>query len=214
MTTSTSTSNPTSTLNSTLTGSIDALGAQRRRDAARVPLEVPDTLFGRALAWYSRRTYGDVLDNGLALLHNRPILMAVLRFEQRVDKWRRLDADLKTLAVMASASVIGCSWCMDFGYFAAHSKGLKVDTLKEVPRWRESDAFTPLERAVLEYAEAMTVTPPTVTDEMAAALRSELGDDAFVELTMMVAVENERSRFNSALGLSSQGFSDRCEIAR
>jgi hypothetical protein len=29
-----------------------------------------------------------------------------------------------------------------------------------------------------------------------------------------VAVENERSRFNSALGLSSQGLSDRCELPR
>ena len=29
---------------------------------------------------------------------------------------------------------------------------------------------------------------------------------------MMVAVENVRSRFNSALGLTSQGFKDRCEI--
>jgi hypothetical protein len=25
-------------------------------------------------------------------------------------------------------------------------------------------------------------------------------------------VENERSRFNSALGLTSQGFTDRCEV--
>jgi hypothetical protein len=29
---------------------------------------------------------------------------------------------------------------------------------------------------------------------------------------MMIAVENQRSRFNSALGLHSQGFKDRCEI--
>ena len=188
--------------------------AQERRAAARVPLEPASGMLGRAMAWYSRRTYGQVVDNGLAMLHNKPVLKAVFSFERKVDRWDRLDPDLKILAEMASASTIGCSWCMDFGYYAAHSKGLKVDTLKEVPRWRESDVFTPLERAVLEYAEAMTVTPPTVTDETAAALRSELGDDAFVELTMMVAVENERSRFNSALGLSSQGFSDRCEIAR
>jgi alkylhydroperoxidase family enzyme len=185
-----------------------------RRAAARVPLELPDGLFGKAIAWYSRRTYGDVLDTGLALLHNRPVLMAVLRFEQKVARWHRLDPDLKTLAEMTSASVIGCSWCMDFGYFAAHSKGLRADKLREVPRWRESDVFTATERAVIEYAEAITLTPPTVTDEMADALRSELGEDAFVELTMMVAVENERSRFNSALGLSSQGLSDRCELPR
>ena len=53
---------------------------------------------------------------------------------------------------------------------------------------------------------------PLLTDEMVAGLRDQLGDAALVELTMMVAVENQRSRFNSALGLTSQGFKDRCEI--
>jgi AhpD family alkylhydroperoxidase len=191
-----------------------ARSADERRALARVPLDDPHGVFGRLVAWYARRTYGDVPDNGLALLHNVPVLKAVLGFERRVDKWDRLDPDLKMLAQVASAAVIGCSWCLDFGYFAAHSKGLRVDKLKEVPRWRESDVFTPVERRVLEYAEAMSVTPLTVTDAMADALRSDVGVDGFVELTMMVAVENERSRFNSALGLTSQGFADRCELPR
>ena len=64
----------------------------------------------------------------------------------------------------------------------------------------------------MAYAEAMTTTPPGVTDEMVAGLRQQPDDAALVELTMMVAVENVRSRFNSALGLTSQGFRDRCEI--
>ena len=81
-----------------------------------------------------------------------------------------------------------------------------------MPRWRESEVFTAQERRVLEYAEAMTATPPQVTDEMAEALRTDLGNDAFVELTTIVAVENERSRMNSALGLTSQGFKDHCEL--
>ena len=51
-----------------------------------------------------------------------------------------------------------------------------------------------------------------VTDAMVAGLRGRLDDAALVELTMMVAVENTRSRFNAALGLTSQGFRDRCEI--
>ena len=190
-----------------------ARSADERRALARVPLDDPHGVFGRLVAWYARRTYGDVPDNGLALLHNVPVLKAVLGFERRVDKWDRLDPDLKMLAQVASAAVIGCSWCLDFGYFAAHSKGLRVDKLKEVPRWRESDVFTPVERRVLEYAEAMSVTPLTVTDAMADALRADLGLDGFLELTMMVAVENERSRFNSALGLTSQGFADRCELS-
>jgi alkylhydroperoxidase family enzyme len=101
---------------------------------------------------------------------------------------------------------------MDFGWWAAQRKGVDLAKLREVPRWRDSDAFSPLERQVMEYAEAMTATPPTVTDELAADLRTALGNEAFVELTLMVAVENERSRFNTALGLTSQGFKDRCEL--
>ncbi len=65
---------------------------------------------------------------------------------------------------------------------------------------------------MLGYAEAMSATPPTVTDEMVASLVRELGEPAMVELTMMVAVENERARFNLAAGLKAQGFSDVCEI--
>jgi AhpD family alkylhydroperoxidase len=187
---------------------------QTRRSAARVPLDVPNDLFSRAMVWYSKRTYGDVLDNGLALLHNRPVLKALIGFERKVEKWSALDPQLRTLAEMASASMIGCSWCMDFGYYHSHSQGLDTSKLEEVPRWRDSEVFTELERQVMEYAEAVTATPPTVTDELAEALRVALGNAAFVELTMMVAVENQRSRLNSALGLTSQGFKDRCELAR
>ena len=82
-----------------------------------------------------------------------------------------LDAHLKTYAVMASAGTIGCSWCMDFGYFMAREDGLDLAKVREVPRWRESEAFTDLERDVMAYAEAMTATPPTVTDEMVAEPR-------------------------------------------
>ena len=71
---------------------------------------------------------------------------------------------------MAVASLVGCSWCLDFGYFQAHNEGLDETKAREVPRWRESDVFTPLERDVMEYAEAMTQTPPTVTDELSARL--------------------------------------------
>jgi alkylhydroperoxidase family enzyme len=191
---------------------LTALPTDVRRSRARVPLVEGQGLLSKLMGAYSRRAYGDVLDNGLAMLHQRQILWSVLRFEKGVAKWDHLDPDLKLLAEATSAAMIGCSWCMDFGYLAAQSRGLDATKLAEVPRWRESDVFTPLERRVMGYAEAATATPPQVTDEMAEALRGDLGDDGFVELTMMVAVENQRSRFNSALGLSSQGFKDQCEL--
>jgi AhpD family alkylhydroperoxidase len=185
---------------------------EQRRSAVRVPLVEPTTVFDKTVAWYCRRHFGEVLDNALALMHNRKVLKALFVFEKKVAGWDALDSDLKTLAQLASASAIGCSWCMDFGYYSAHSAGLDTSKLEHVPAWRESDVFSARERRVLEYAEAMTATPPEVSDEMTEALRTELGNEAFVELTAIIAVENERSRMNSALGLTSQGFKDHCEL--
>ena len=178
----------------------------------RVPPATIRGLYGAALQWYARRTYGEVPDNAYVLWHNRKVLKAIFGFEQKVAKLDALDPHLQTYAQMASAGAIGCSWCVDFGYFLAHQDGLDESKVREVPRWRESGAFTTLERDVMEYAEAMTVTPPTVTDEMVTGLRARLGDAAVVELTALVAIETERSRFNSAMGLASQGYSDVCEL--
>ena len=63
------------------------------------------------------------------------------------------------------------------------------EKIRAVPQWRDSDVFTELERLVLEYAEAMTDTPPSVTDEMVARLRTHLSEAELVELTAIVAVE-------------------------
>jgi AhpD family alkylhydroperoxidase len=190
----------------------DDATAAARRERIRVPAEIPKGLLGKAIVWWSRRAYGDVPDPGLVMNHNRKVMFSTIRNEMRIAKWNALDPQLKTLAQLASAASIGCSWCVDYGYFAAHSEGQSVGKLKDVPRWRDSDDFTPVERDVLAYSEAMTATPPEVTDEMVDGLVARLGVPAVVELTMMVAVENQRSRFNSAMGLSSQGFSDRCEL--
>ena len=179
---------------------------------ARIPLDPPRTLIYLLAEWYSRRTYGAVLDPGAAMAHNPRVLITDARFERSLARWNRLDPTLKALAQMAPAATIGCSWCMDFGYWESTRQGVDPVKLRDVPRWRDSAVYTDLERAVMEYAEAMTSTPLTVTDEMVEGLRRRLDDAQLVELTMMVAVENTRSRFNSALGLTSQGFKDRCEI--
>ena len=78
--------------------------------------------------------------------------------------------------------------------------------------WRTSDRFTTLEREVMEYAEAMSDTPLTVTDELAASLLKQLGPSGLLELTvvhrageLLHAVEH-RGRASSPQGLAA-----RCE---
>ena len=180
---------------------------------ARISLDPPRTLLLRVVEAYSRKEYGKVLEPALAYGHSTRVLLDHLRFERRVTRWHALDQGLKHLAVMASAARIGCEWCLDFGYWEGHRLGIAMDKVRKVPGWREHpEAFSETERLVMEYAEAMTATPPAVTDELVAVLRGRLGEAALVELTSMVAIENLRSRVNSAFGLTGQGFAEQCEI--
>lgn len=180
---------------------------------ARISLDPPATALTRFARWYSRRSYGAELDPVLAAAHNPKVLRSYAAFERSVAKWDGLEPRLRLLAVMAAAHRIGCSWCSDFGYWLAVGEGIDEAEVREVPQWRESARFGELDRAVLAYAEDMSGEVAEVTDEQVAWLRERLGERSLVELTMMVAVENQRSRFNGALGLVSQGFKERCELA-
>ncbi|WP_435769962.1 carboxymuconolactone decarboxylase family protein [Nocardioides sp. SYSU DS0651] len=160
----------------------------------------------------ARRMLGQVPTSLGIYWHNPKVLMSASGIGRKVQAWDACDETLKTFAHMAVASLIGCTWCLDFNYFEARNKDLDLDKAREVPRWRESDVFTPLERDVLAYAEAMSQTPPTVTDELSARLLDQLGAAALVELTSVVAFANFSSRTNVALGIESDGFAAACGL--
>jgi AhpD family alkylhydroperoxidase len=180
----------------------------------RVPLTHRRTPFVRALEAYSRFRYGGVLEPGLVALHNRRVLRTLIKTESSAKRWNRLDPTLKALASMAAAAAIGCEWCLDYGYWESRNRGVPAAKLEHLPRWRDAEVYSDLERAVIGFAEAMSATPPTVSDGQVEDLRRWLDNSQIIELTAMVALENLRSRSNSAMGLTGQGFKDRCDPVR
>ena len=121
-----------------------------------------------------------------------------------------LFADL--FAHMATASMVGCSFCLDLGYFEAKNANLDMEKARQVPRWREATIFTQLERDVMEYAEAMSQTPPAVTDELSGRLLDQLGAPGLLELTAFIGAANLVSRSNVALGIKSGGLAESCGL--
>lgn len=167
---------------------------------------------GALAKWFSKRLLGRVPEPLGVYWHNRPVLKTVMGISGKAQKWNACDPSLKSFAHLAVASLVGCSWCLDFGYFQAFNEKLDLDKAREVPRWHDSTVFTPLERAVLGYAEAMTLTPPTVTDEQSADLLGQLGPAALVELTSFIALANLYTRGNVALGIESEGYAASCDL--
>ena len=144
--------------------------------------------------------------------NNPKVALSSQELSAGVATWDAVDATLKTFAHMAVAAQVGCGWCLDVNYFLARSKNLDLAKASQVPRWRESTVFTALERDVLTYAEAMTSTPTTVSDQLSASLLERLGPAALVELTVFIGFANLATRVNTAHGITSQGYSDTCEI--
>ncbi|NNC14273.1 carboxymuconolactone decarboxylase family protein [Corallococcus exiguus] len=180
--------------------------------STRIPPKELTGLHGAMAKLFASRTFGRVPKSLGVMWHHLPVLKASMGFGQKLQKWDQCDESLKSYAHMVVASLVGCSFCLDFNYFMAHNQGLDVAKAREIPRWRESAVFTSLEREVLEYAEAVSQTPPTVTDEMVASLRAQLGAAALIELTTVIGFANLTTRSNTALGIESEGFAASCGL--
>lgn len=175
-------------------------------------LRVPKAELPTGLSESMIKQFGAVPEPLEVTWHNPKVAEASLQLGGKAGEWDAADASLKSFAHMAVSVQVGCSFCLDVGYFQAQNQNLDMVKARQVPRWRESEVFTPLERDVLEYAEAMTTTPPTVTDGLSARLLDRLGPAAMIELTVFIAFSNFSTRSNTALGIESQGFSAACEI--
>ena len=178
----------------------------------RIPAADITGFKGALIKRFAKKALGQVPSSLGVYWHNQKVLMGMASLGGKIQKWDACDEQLKSFAHMAVAAQVGCSWCLDFNYFEAQNKSLDLAKAREIPRWRESDVFSPLEREVLAYAEAMTVTEPTVTDGMVASLRDQLGDAALVELTAIIAFANFTTRPNVALGIESDGFAAACGL--
>ena len=180
--------------------------------ATRVPPTEITGLCGALVKRMTHRKFGRTPDS-LGVMWNHPtVLKDLMGFNRTADKWHELDPELSSYARMATAATVGCDACLDINYFKAHDEGLDEAKAREVPRWHESDVFTPLERDVMDYAEAMSMTPPTVTDEQSASLLEQLGAPALLELTAIIALANLYTRTNVSLGIESDGLAQSCGL--
>jgi alkylhydroperoxidase family enzyme len=82
--------------------------------------------------------------------------------------------------------------------------GLSDEKIEALAEYATSPLYDDLERLVLEYADAMTITGRDTSDELFEQVRQVFSEDAIVELTAIIAWENSSSKFNRALRVPSQ----------
>lgn len=156
--------------------------------------------FGRA-----RRNRSDLV----GWLARRPQLaVAVATYETALLLSARVDPVLRKLAELKVAAMVNCEFCLDIGSALSHAGGIAEAQLRELPRYRESDAFTEVQKLVLAFAEAVTTTPAVDVDGPRQALLAHLSRTQVAELAAAVAWENHRARLNQALGVRPTGMAE------
>jgi alkylhydroperoxidase family enzyme len=95
---------------------------------------------------------------------------------------------------------------MDINSSRGMSHGATLEKLAAVERFRDSALFGEAERAALVFAEAVARTPTAVTDAEFEPLRRHFTVPQIVELAATIAIEHFRAKFNTALGVQSQGL--------
>ena len=166
----------------------------------------------------ARRMMGGDVDTVGAMAHRPGVLFPWSLLEVSAGRSRSvLPEHLGELVTFVVSVRLGCSWCIDFGARLWEDRGLDPAVLRHAVSWRDApgSVFDADARAAFGYAEALSAEPLEVTDAMVADLVERFGEDGVVEITFWAALENMRGRFNSALGLTSQGFSsgDACDLA-
>lgn len=161
----------------------------------------------RPFFWNQRRKYGAVLDSALLWARAPRLFLGVALLYGMIDRRSSpLAPALRSLVTVRISQINHCPFCVDLNSATLMKRGVSEEKVAALPGWRASDLFDDRERAVLDYAEAVTLPEPGVADAQIGRLRQYFDDDAIVELTGLIAFQNLSSKFNSALGVPPQGF--------
>lgn len=157
--------------------------------------------------WKQFKTYGQLLKPALLWAREPKLFTAVACLYGVLDRRRSpIQPVLRSLITVRVSQLNWCRFCVDINGSVLARRAGSQDKVDALENWRESALFSDQERAVLEYAEAMTETGREVSDAMVEHLKTWFDEDALVELTGLIAFQNMSSKFNSALDMPAQGF--------
>ncbi|MFE9557827.1 carboxymuconolactone decarboxylase family protein [Streptomyces sp. NPDC006692] len=99
-----------------------------------------------------------------------------------------LDRTAVELINLRVSQINGCAYCLDVHTRAALRAGETTQRLGVLAAWRDTQLFTPTERAALALAEATTEPADTATQESAYATARDVLTDDQISAVIWVAV--------------------------
>jgi len=147
---------------------------------------------------------GRMLNLYRMLLNSPPIAAGWLKLFTAIRQQTTLPAAQRELAILRVAVLNGAQYEYEAHLPFALKEGVSESQLAALDQWQSSAAFSPAQRALLAYVDAMT-REIHVSASVFDALRAHFDDRQIVELTATVGGYNLVSRFLEALAIDPEG---------
>ena len=149
-----------------------------------------------------KKERGKVLNLYAMLLHSPPVAEGWLKLFTAIRQQGSLPGRVRELVTMRIAVINRADYEFEQHVPFALNEGID-DAQLDALRAGRFETFSPLERSVLAYADAMTCDVH-VPDEVFAAVKPHFDERELVELTATIAGYNLVSRFLEALQIDHE----------
>lgn len=130
------------------------------------------------------------------------------------SKNRKLDPKLRELGQTRAGFAVGSQFVFSQHCKASRDVGLTEEQITAIPHWSVATCFSPIERAVLAYTDALVLQRGRVPDGVFAALQAALSDEEILELTYITCTYMMHAVMSRALRLEYDDVDERVvEIA-
>lgn len=172
----------------------------RRTFGDRDPVAEPGTETGTPGDWWT--TFALVPD---VLRHSADFLVFAADPESKLH----IEPRYRELGVLRQAWVTGCRFIYSqHCKFARDLAGVSAEKVSAISHWQVSDLFTPVERALLAYADALASEHGRVDPHVVAVLQQHLSDEAILEFSYITALYMAHGTMIKALHLEYDNVDD------
>ena len=152
------------------------------------------------LAEFFNETLGFCPNSVLTMMHRPKIAKAFIELNMAVmENQGRVTSALKRLIAYVSSNVTGCRYCQAHTIRAAERYGAEQEQLDNIWEYQTHSAFSPAERAALDFSIAASTVPNGVDADIQTRLHEHWNDNDIVELLGVISLFGYLNRWNDSM---------------
>src|SRR3954465_9925124 len=173
------------------------LSMYRRIFGERDPVAEPGTATGTPGDWWT------VFANSPDVLEH-----ACRGFALYASPERKVKAKLRELGQTRAGWLVGSQFVFSQHCKSCRALGFSEEKIEALKAWQVSDEFSPLERALLAYTDALVLGFGRVDDAVFDAMKEHLNDEAIMEFTYITMMYTMHAVISRALKLEYDNRDD------